>query len=1097
MTPRPFDAELSLRRHGASLRQLAAELLRDPGSADDAVQEVWLGALRRPPRHEGSVGGWLATALRNVARRLRRGEARRARRESIVARVNEVEDHATVLAREELLHRLVAAVSALEPPYREAVWRRYFEGMPPREIARASGVPLATVKSRLQRGLQQLREQLREEGESGWRGALAVAFGLKDSAVPAGTGCVAATWPGVLLVTAWTKSVAAVAVVAIAGVLLWSLREPSVAMPGAGVATAVPGVLTAGGDAQAAAKSEVAAAATGVERSELTAGAAQPAKNATLRGRCVDANAVPLAGCKVSLLGSRAGQMQMDAWLLDHDPPGWQDPPMQETGADGEFSFAFAPPPPFQFYVSVSRDGFVTMGGSWRAIPERANVDVGDVVMQPGVLVRGRLVDPSGQPVGDVQIDERSLTAPLVREIEEGHLSPSTYWAARTDVDGRFAFRAPLPLGAYQLKVSDGFMVKNPDPLDLVAERTVEDLLVVVEEPKGPVITGKVVDEADQPVRNARIGWTPGGNSLVDGASSKRDGTFILRGNDGHAAGEVHIVAEANGYEGLRLAEPVRWGTKDLVLRLVRAGVLTVRVTDPQGLPISTFTVRVVPRDSLQWVSPEITSIRARGPFDNGTANVTGVVRGSHYIVVEYPNSSGFQPTLQSIEVDARSMRLDLRAGAEATRTLRVRFADGEPVPATRVQLCELLGGTIDERTFVMERGSWFLLNGGKRVLVLDEGTTDAEGRFVLCGPRDRPVGLRVLGPGHPPIGLSDVRLDAGSELVVTVRAGARIHGKVVPPEAMVELRRLAGVDTGGTFPLERRPSLRLWREGGVMVPNPLVARDSLEKAAFLIADDGSFDVGGVPPGPWQVQVVSWRVQKDLARTTSLAVANFIAADGLTEELAIDLQTILPGTIEGEVTLNGRPLGNTRVGLEPAHATTTNGRAAEESAYLETDDQGRFTQKVPPGTYSLTIHHRSDRQAWLRLQASTMATVVRGETTRHTFALVAGTLKLRVIDAAGKPAANVEVVGQPENVRLSRTGADGTTTAELAAQTITLRVLPKRLQSPEAQMKLRNEAHAAGQTDPLAPYWLTLGTATIDTGQTTTLELRLPPEWEQ
>ncbi|HEU4418869.1 MAG TPA: RNA polymerase sigma factor, partial [Planctomycetota bacterium] len=185
MTSRPFDVELSLRQHGASLRQLAAELLRDPDAADDAVQEVWAAALQRPPRHAGSLGGWLATALRNVARKLRRGEQRRVRREAVGARGGEVEDHATVLAREELLHRLVAQVSALDSPFREAIWRRFFEDMAPREIAKASGVPVAMVKSWLQRGLQRLRERLGQE-ESGWRGAVAVAFGWKESAVRAG-----------------------------------------------------------------------------------------------------------------------------------------------------------------------------------------------------------------------------------------------------------------------------------------------------------------------------------------------------------------------------------------------------------------------------------------------------------------------------------------------------------------------------------------------------------------------------------------------------------------------------------------------------------------------------------------------------------------------------------------------------------------------------------------------------------------------------------------------------------------------------------------------------------------------------------------------
>ena len=67
----------------------------------------------------------------------------------------------------------------------------------------------------------------------------------------------------------------------------------------------------------------------------------------------------------------------------------------------------------------------------------------------------------------------------------------------------------------------------------------------------------------------------------------------------------------------------------------------------------------------------------------------------------------------------------------------------------------------------------------------------------------------------------------------------------------------------------------------------------------------------------------------------------------------------------------------------------------------------------------------------------------------------------------------------------------------MTAQNITLRVLPKRLQSQEAQNKAWNEARATGDADPFASCWIPLGTTTIAAGQTTTLELRLPPEWEK
>jgi hypothetical protein len=77
------------------------------------------------------------------------------------------------------------------------------------------------------------------------------------------------------------------------------------------------------------------------------------------------------------------------------------------------------------------------------------------------------------------------------------------------------------------------------------------------------------------------------------------------------------------------------------------------------------------------------------------------------------------------------------------------------------------------------------------------------------------------------------------------------------------------------------------------------------------------------------------------------------------------------------------------------------------------------------------------------------------------------------------------------------TGVDGRATCELTAGTYTFRIVPQRLMSEEAQRRLREEADARGEEDPFARFWITVGTATITAGEATTLELRLPPEWEK
>ncbi|MGE3172332.1 MAG: sigma-70 family RNA polymerase sigma factor [Planctomycetota bacterium] len=176
MSPsQPAAADLLV--HREFLRRVARELVGDPHGGDELAQEVWLHALQHPPRHGGALRGWLRTTARNLWSNQRRAARRRARRERAVAPQEAVAPSpAEVLAHESLRQEVVGAVLRLDEPFRSAVLLRYYEGLEPREIARRLGVPAATVRTRLSRGLQRLRELL-DAGRGGdrraWMTALA------------------------------------------------------------------------------------------------------------------------------------------------------------------------------------------------------------------------------------------------------------------------------------------------------------------------------------------------------------------------------------------------------------------------------------------------------------------------------------------------------------------------------------------------------------------------------------------------------------------------------------------------------------------------------------------------------------------------------------------------------------------------------------------------------------------------------------------------------------------------------------------------------------------------------------------------------------
>ena len=72
-----------------------------------------------------------------------------------------VEPAASATAEEEADYTIaLEAIQNLEEPYREAVYLRYVEELPPREIARATGEPVNVISIRITRGMKQLRAAL-------------------------------------------------------------------------------------------------------------------------------------------------------------------------------------------------------------------------------------------------------------------------------------------------------------------------------------------------------------------------------------------------------------------------------------------------------------------------------------------------------------------------------------------------------------------------------------------------------------------------------------------------------------------------------------------------------------------------------------------------------------------------------------------------------------------------------------------------------------------------------------------------------------------------------------------------------------------------
>ncbi|MEU9340296.1 RNA polymerase sigma factor [Streptomyces sp. NPDC048278] len=156
----------------------AFRLTADWSTAEDVMSATFMEAWRRRASVEpegGSLRPWLLGIATNVARSHHRSDRRYRNAASAAAAANaageQVEDHADETAGRvddrRRINATLAALSLLKRSEREVLTLCLYEGMEYAEAARALGIPVGTVRSRLSRARGKLRRltdaQLLEE----------------------------------------------------------------------------------------------------------------------------------------------------------------------------------------------------------------------------------------------------------------------------------------------------------------------------------------------------------------------------------------------------------------------------------------------------------------------------------------------------------------------------------------------------------------------------------------------------------------------------------------------------------------------------------------------------------------------------------------------------------------------------------------------------------------------------------------------------------------------------------------------------------------------------------------------------------------------
>ena len=739
-----------LYQHRDFLYALALDLVADEHEAEDLVQSALLYALQRPPRKRGAVRSWFRKVVRHMAINSLVSSRRRREREQRVSAAEATED--STLSRLEVRMEVLRAVEQLDELYRDPIILYYLEELGTSDVARRLGLPLATVKTRLSRGREQLRERLERRsigaGSLGlvallvplveWRGSL-----WRQLRVPvlAGTAAVGAALVAVPLLRGTGPSPPPSELDS--GALV--TRDPS---PGAGSTVAVSAGVEPAGLAEPAAPARLATRPEAPVRE--TEGAPERTEFLVRDawGRGVPDLDLVLATDEGTVLDGRA--------------------PVRSDGSGR----GFLDPPASLSFLRPEGDAWVPLyeGVVDPERPARPAV----VVVAPAREVRGRLVDVRGEPVGGARLRAR-VELPVPLDPEAAARKPLIP-RARSDGSGAFAALLPdLPMTTVEV-AHPGHQRWRHVGLDF----DLPIVLTAVFELARPIV-GRVVDPLG-------VGVAPAVVSLGTGAvRTQADGRFriswtepdpALRRQVAARVGEPVLQAYA---PGVGFGEtPLEAGPEARAYTLVldrSFGELRGRVVGADGVPREGVKVWVEDPTFLAYPGTHpleaLESGRATAHVltDAAGAFVHRVLDDREYSLCARDGTSGAWARARAA-AGRGPLELSLASPRRVDLEGSVVTAGGEPVAAARVEVVQLDSGTAFGRGVLVRE---------ETRLAAAESDRGGGFRFEDLDP-DR-ASLRVWCEGFVPhtselSGVSDVTvvLEPGLELRLRHdRAGERL----------------------------------------------------------------------------------------------------------------------------------------------------------------------------------------------------------------------------------------------------------------------------------------------------------------------------------
>jgi len=742
----------------------------------------------------------------------------------------------------------------------------------------------------------------------------------------------------------------------------------------------------------------------GAERAHISSGgtAAIASGPIGVRGRVVDPEGRGVAGATVYAASS---DMPMGFALDDSDSTATF-VRRKETTTDSEGRFTLEPEARGAIRLAVRADGFAPFNAQ-KPIAG-TNVDVGDLKLERGVVISGRVLDAGGNAVANAALHLAKSNEPSGIIALPGSRGPLL---ATTNTAGEFRIDL-LAVGSWSVLIASA---EHPDKTESGetdrAGQVVSNVVITLD--AGFEITGRVVGGPAAGFGELRVGAserTDGEGVFVGFANQRKsaiqaDGSFRVKGCKRDTGYRLTVRKTEHGFPSGSRSDTVnaKSGDTNVVLTYRAETAITCKVVDKiSGQPVENMQVSA----GFKWPIPlmEEGTPKTRRNFPGGVVRFAplsgGAISDSATLRIEAVGFATFERNdlrlTAGIDNDIGVIQLERSALVKITV---VDDSTGVGIANASVSLNVLeKSGTEIGMTFTMDVDTDSTHEFGGPGAA-QRGKTDKEGRVSLSSLPGRRATLSVQHREHAAWKSAPIDLPAigDHEIVVRMTAGGTVVVEVVDAEKK-PVASLAvdhrDPESGGRMLLPGMKSGSVTDAAGRVVFAHIPAGRHLFRVRA--ASGGGMFEGAMMTASFSGENVQNEMEKGWSEV--------VAREG--EIVTLTLAAPELGELHGRVREAGKALAGATVRLRTKRTEgpdfdlpfLSGGASAVTNASGDYVLAGNVV-----GEYELVVGHPSRAMKW------TSAVDVRTGAVRFDVDLPLATIEGRVSDEAGKPIEGAKV----------------------------------------------------------------------------------------